>query len=303
MSRRFLITGATGKTGLTSVRLLREKGHAVTAFVHRDDERSRALADLGADVVVGDLRDVAAVADAARGAEGLYFCYPVAPGLIEATAAVAQAAAEAGVATVVNMSQVSARRNATSNAARQHWLSERLLDRGPFAVTHLQPTFFADWLAWGWYEQGEEGVIGLPFGQGRHAPITGDDQARVIAAVLEDPRPHAGRTYRLYGREELDHTQIAAVVGRVLGRPVRYDPIDIEIYRTGLLARGVSEHTVQHFANVALDYRNGIFAGTNDAVQQITGHEPTSVADFVAANRNAFQGTGLFAVPTSVQES
>ncbi|MFG1992534.1 NAD(P)H-binding protein [Actinoplanes sp. NPDC048988] len=266
MTCRFLVTGATGKTGAGTVRLLRE----------RHDRRSAALAALGADVVAGDLRDLAAVTAATRGAEGVYLCYPVEPGLIEATATVAQAAADNQVATVVNMSQVSARRDAVSNAAKEHWLAERLLDRGPFRTTHLRPTFFADWMIWGWSDEGDGGVIGLPFGSGRHAPITSEDQARVIATVLDDPLPHAGRTYQLYGPRETDHTGIAAVLTRVLGRPVRYEPMDLDAYRSGLLARGLPAHIVQHFAGVE---------------------------DFAVAHRDDFHGIGQFAVPNPVQEN
>jgi len=296
MTRRFVVTGATGKTGAHTVRLLREHGHEVTAFVHRHDERSEALAGLGADVVAGDLRDLAAVTAAARGAEGLYLCYPIDSARIEVTATVAQSAADAGVASVVNMSQISARRDAVSNAARQHWLAERLLDRYPFATIHLRPTFFADWLLWGWTDEGAGGVLGLPFGAGRHAPITSADQARVITAMLDDPAPHAGRTYRLFGPRELDHTEIAAIMSRVLDRPVRYEPLELDVVCAGLLGRGLPGHLVQHFTGVALDYRAGVFAGTGDAVQQITGHEPTSVEDFVATHRHNFHGTGQFAV-------
>jgi nucleoside-diphosphate-sugar epimerase len=36
----FLITGATGNTGDTTVRLLLQRGHRVRAFVHRSDPRS-----------------------------------------------------------------------------------------------------------------------------------------------------------------------------------------------------------------------------------------------------------------------
>jgi uncharacterized protein YbjT (DUF2867 family) len=35
-----------------------------------------------------------------------------------------------------------------------------------------------------------EGVRGLPLGNGRHAPISGRDQANVIAAILQNPDPH-----------------------------------------------------------------------------------------------------------------
>ena len=83
--------------------------------MHADDERSRRLADLGAEVVVGDLLDFPAVSSAMAGVSAGYFCYPIDPGrLLEATAIFAQAASEAGVRAVVNMSQISARREAKS---------------------------------------------------------------------------------------------------------------------------------------------------------------------------------------------
>jgi hypothetical protein len=44
--------------------------------------------------------------------------------------------------------------------------------------------------------------------------------------------------------------------------------------------QGFSEHTVQHIENVAQDYRDGIFAGTNDVVQKIGNITPTSVSEF-----------------------
>jgi uncharacterized protein YbjT (DUF2867 family) len=50
-----LITGATGDTGRHAVQHLREKGHAVRAMVHQEDERSEALRAAGAEIVVGDL--------------------------------------------------------------------------------------------------------------------------------------------------------------------------------------------------------------------------------------------------------
>ncbi|MFE7745967.1 NAD(P)H-binding protein [Nocardia sp. NPDC057455] len=295
--RRFLITGAAGKTGAATTRLLLEQGHAVTAFVYREDERSHALARAGADVVAGDLRDFRDVSAAMVGVESVYFCYPVEPGLIESTVNVAQAAAEAGVDAVVDMSQVSARRDAKSNAARQHWIAERLLDRGPFRTTHLRPTFFAEWINWGWLGGGEPGVLALPFGAGRHAPIAGDDQARVIAAVLTHPAPHDRQIYPLYGPVEMNHDEIAAAMSRALGIAVRYEPISVETFQAGLLARGVSQHLVQHLGNVAVDYRNGIFAGTNNLVEVITAQPPMTVEDYVAANRETFDvEAGRFAV-------
>jgi NAD(P)-dependent dehydrogenase (short-subunit alcohol dehydrogenase family) len=53
--RLFLITGATGKTGGGAADLLLRRGHRVRAVAHREDERSRALARAGAEVVVADV--------------------------------------------------------------------------------------------------------------------------------------------------------------------------------------------------------------------------------------------------------
>jgi NAD(P)H dehydrogenase (quinone) len=286
----FLITGATGKTGTRAVRLLREKGVSVRALVHADDQRSRRLADLGAQVVVADLLDFAAVSSAMAGVTAAYFCYPIDPGrLLEATTIFAQAASEAGVGAVVNMSQISARREAKSHAAQQHWLGERLLDRTALITTHLKPTFFADWLTTFWSCSNGEGVLRLPFADGRHAPIVAADQARVIAAILTNPAPHDRQSYPLYGPIELDHHEIAEKMSATLGIPVRYEPVEIAAFAGALAARGSSPFLVQHLSHVAQDYRDGIFSGTNNLVEVISGTPATTVEQFTAANRAVFE--------------
>ncbi|WP_068176802.1 NAD(P)H-binding protein [Mycobacterium sp. UM_CSW] len=292
----FLVTAATGNTGAPTVKILLDAGHRVRAFVHRVDHRSDALAALGAEIVAGDLLDFRSVSSAMAGVDAAYFCYPIAPGtLLPATAIFAQAASEAGVDAVVNMSQISARRDAKSNAAQQHWLAERLLDRAAFKTTHLRPTFFAEWLKWLWQRNDDGGVLRLPFGTGRHAPISGFDQARVIAAILQNPAPHDRQVYPLVGDHELDHYGIADEIADTLGIPVRYEPVEIPAFAAGLTAQGATDFFVQHISSVAQDYQDGIFAGENNLVEVISGHKPMTVADYVNANRAEFDPDGPFA--------
>jgi NAD(P)H dehydrogenase (quinone) len=197
----FLITGATGKTGAPTVELLRQRGFRVRALVHSRDDRATRLRELGAEVVHGDLLDFDAVSSAMVGVAAAYFCYPIyPPRLLEATAIFAQAATEAGVGAVVNMSQSAARREARYYGPREHWIAERLLDRTPMMTTHLRPTLFADWLTWQWVRHESQGVLRLPFGIARHAPIASADQARVIAAILANPAPHDRQVYPLRSR-------------------------------------------------------------------------------------------------------
>jgi uncharacterized protein YbjT (DUF2867 family) len=283
-----LITGAAGRTGGHAARLLLERGHRVRAMVRTFDDRAARLRDNGADVVVGDLHSLNDVRAAAQGTRAAYFVHPIDPGLVEATAIFAQAADEAGVTTVVNMSQISARRDAASTAASHHWLAERVLDWAPFDVTHLRPTFFAEWFVFFPWAFGDDGALHLPFGDGRHAPITAEDQGRVIAAILEAPDEHAGKIYPLFGAVEMNHYEIAEAIARATGRPLRYEPQDIETWVTDLQAHGSSPFLAQHLSNVAVDYRNGVFSGTNDIVERVGGKKPMTIEDFVAANKSAF---------------
>ena len=295
--RLFLITSATGKTGKPAARLLLERGHRVRAFVHTQDHRSQQLAAEGAEIVAGDLLDFHDVSSALRGVSGAYFCYPIAGGLLDAAVVFAQAASEAGIRSVVNMSQLPARREAGSNASRQHWLAERLLDRTAMLTAHLRPTFFAEWISAWWGRQADEGVLRLPFGNGRHAPVAAVDQAYVIAAILENPEPHDRQAYPLYGPVEMDYYGIAAAVSHALGIPVRYQPVSIDEFAAGLASLGTSPHLIQHLSNVAVDYRNGVFSGTNNLIEVIGNRTPMTVEEFVTDRKHVFDRNGPNFVP------
>lgn len=116
-----------------------------------------------------------------------------------------------------------------SNAARQHWLSQRVFDRTPMLTTHLRSTLFAEWLRWYWRCDEQGGVLlRLPFEDARHAPVAAIDQAKVIAAMLESAEPDGSQIYPLTGPVELNHHEIANTIADALGVSARYEPIGIE---------------------------------------------------------------------------
>ena len=307
MATRYLITGATGATGGEAARLLLERGASVRALAHREDERSRELQQRGAEVVYGNLLNFDAMRSALAEVDRTYFCYPISPGIVQATAQFAQAAKESGVAFIVNMSQRSARGDAKSEAARQHWLSERVFDWSGVPVAHIRPTYFAEWLLY-LAPMIRQGIMLAPFSAtGRHAPIAAEDQARVIVGMLEKPDAHAGKTYPLFGPVELTHPQIAEIVGRVLGKEVKYQQITLQkfmevlgtqppreqntaaaMYRDPASQAGRPNYVAQHLHEVAIDHANGVFAGTNNHVLEIGGRAPLTVEAFVDKHRAAF---------------
>src|SRR5262245_29489286 len=172
----YLITGVTGATGGAAARELREQGRRVRGLVHQDDARAKALRTLGIETIVGDLLDLDSIRRAMEGVEGAYFVYPIPQGgLIDAAAFTAQAAIEAGVQSLVNMSQKSARREAKSHAARDHWVSERVFDWSGVPTTHIRPTFFAEWLLY------------------RLPGMAGEERRHSFPAGARSPRAHCVR--------------------------------------------------------------------------------------------------------------
>ena len=286
-----LVSGATGRTGGAAIDELLKLGKRVRAYVRSDDERAAALRKRGVDIAVGDFTAIDDIRAAMEGIRSAYFLHPIAPGIIGAAAYFAQAAKEAGVTAIVNMSQISARRESASHAAQDHWVSERLFDWSGVATTHLRPTFFAEWLVYPHFAKDiwSKKKIEFPFENGRHAPIAAKDQGRVIAHLLAKPRGHEGKIYPLYGPVEMNYTEIAAAVSEVLGEKIEYAPTSIETFRDKMVnLYKFPPFLVQHLVEVAQNYRDGIFAGTNDVIETITGTPALSVQQFIAKNRAAF---------------
>jgi NAD(P)H dehydrogenase (quinone) len=286
-----LVGGATGRTGGAAIDTLLEMGMRVRAYVRFDDDRAEALRRRGVDVAVGGLTDIDDIRAAMEGIRSAYFLHPIAPGIIGAAAYFAQAAKEAGVTAIVNMSQISARRESTSHAAQDHWISERIFDWSGVATTHLRPTFFAEWLIYPHFakEIWAKKKIEFPFQNGRHAPIAADDQGRVIAHILANPAGHAGKIYTLHGPVEMNHTEIAAEMSEVLGAKIEYAPTSIDEFKQKMeQLYELPPFLVQHLVEVAQNYRDGIFAGTNDVVEKITGKPALSVRAFLEKHREAF---------------
>src|SRR6201984_716194 len=286
-----LVSGATGRTGGAAIDTLLGMGKRVRAYVRSDGDGAAALRKRGVDVAIGDFTDIDDVRAAMDGTKAVYFLHPIAPGIIGAAAYFAQAAKEPGVTAIVNMSQISARGESKRHAAQDHWVSERVFDWSGVATTHLRPTFFAEWLIYPYYAKDirAKKKIEFPFGNGRHAPIATYDQGRVIAHILANPAGHEGKIYTLHGPVEMNHTEIAAAMSEVLGVKIEYAPTSIEEFNQKMeKLYKFHPFLAQHLVEVAQNYQDGIFAGTNDVVERITGTPALSLRAFLEKHREVF---------------
>ena len=286
-----LVTGATGKTGTNVVEQLIAHDFPVRALARSRDERTERLARLGAEIVLGDFLNLKSIRSAMKGAGRVFFCYPPqGDRLVEATTNVAVAARDAGVNTLVNLSQISAREDSESPLARHHWLSENIFDWADIGAVHIRPTFFAEMLfILGGMTIPLEGKLYLPYGAQRHAPVAANDIARVAVGILANPALHVGERYVVTGPRNMTIGEMAEVLSNELGQPVEYVDLSNEAWGQVLSEQvGLPEFLVTHLKAVADDHKNGVFSAQTDVVERIGGQPPQRLEDFIRNNLTEF---------------
>jgi uncharacterized protein YbjT (DUF2867 family) len=283
---KILITGATGSTGMPSVEILLQKGFGVRALVHKEDARSTRLQELGAEIVIGDMQSLDDVRSAWHGAKRGYFCYPLSPDLLDVTVIFAQAAKEAGAEFIVNMSQKQVTSTSKSPATFRHFLSEEVFKWTGIPTAHLRPTFFAEWFL---YVSGQikGGKLQMSFpADAKHAPVAGEDIARVVGSILADPDQHIGKVYQLFGPDLLSYTEVGEIIGKIMGKAIVYEEVSVQEMADSI-GLGNYDHFKKHVAHTQSD---NIFGAPhfNNTIAEITGVPPMSFADFIKKNRAAF---------------
>jgi NAD(P)H dehydrogenase (quinone) len=289
-----LITTATGRTGRHTALSLLSRGLPVRAMVHRADARAEALRSRGAEIVVGNLADVDDVHRALHGVQRAYWAAPATPSALEAAALFAAVAEEERLEVLVAMSQWLADPGHHSAHTRAAWLTDRVFEWMPTvgSIT-INPGFFAENYMYTLDTAAQTGLLTLPFGDGRNAPPSNEDMADVAAALLTDPGPHLGNTYRPTGPELLDTAAFAEVLSRMLGRTVRYRDIPFAIMAKSAKSIGFSEYAVIQLAWYVEELKRGTFAigAPTDAVQRLTGRPPEDMATIARRYLNALPGT------------
>ncbi len=279
-----LVTGATGKTGTATVLALTQEHSEVVrtrALVRREDHRAQALRDAGAEVVIGDMSDIRDLRRAMKGVQHAHFLAAISNNSLDHAVNFAVAATEARVQHVTALSQWLAASSHPSVLTRRTWLIDQLFTWLPHADhTLINVGFFADNFLGGLGMASQLGTFMMPLGEGTTAPISNEDIGRVVAGVLANPRPYAGRTLRPTGPEVLSGDDMARVISEVLGRPVAYTAAPANMGAKAMRAMGQPPFALAQVGHYMRDFRRGAFTcgGTTNVVQEVTGREAEDFA-------------------------
>jgi uncharacterized protein YbjT (DUF2867 family) len=269
-----LVIGATGTVGSEVVRQLVATGERPRALV-RDPATARQRLGDQVEHVVGDLDRPETIAAALAGVDRVFLLTTQSSRQPEWERAVIGAAARAGVGQLVKLSVFRADEQSPLQVARQHGQAERVLAQSGLAATILRPVFFMQNLL----AMVHDGAIATAAGDGRVAMVDARDIAAVAVATLTGGG-HAGKTYTLTGPEALSFYQVASVLSRQTGRPLRHVRVPPDKVRVALQGRGVAAWYADDMAKLHSMLAVGYEEVVTDDIHRVTGRPPRTLAQF-----------------------
>lgn len=292
-SGTLMVTGASGHLGTRVVELLldRSAGHVIAGTRH--PEKLEALAGRGAEVRRLDFEDPGSMR-AFDGVERLLIVSTDAietPGrrLAQQRAAVEAAAAQ-GVAHVVYTSMPHADQNTIVFFSGDHRGTEEALAATGMTFTVLRNNWYTDFLLMALAPAVAAGRLFSAAGDGGAAYITREDCARAAAAALSST-DRTRKVLELTGPEVVGFGGLARLAAEVSGRPVEWMPVEPEALRQGMVANGVPEVFADLTVQAQRSMKAGLMGPATTAFRDLTGRDPTPVADFLRANKAALLGS------------
>lgn len=290
--KKILVTGASGQLGRVVVENLLASGAGAVIAATRDPAKLADLAARGVDVRRADFDDPSTLPAAFAGAERMLL---ISTDSLDGTnrrlnqqrAAVA-AAAGAGVKHVAYLSGPAPYPTPAPSVIADHFWTEQALAATEMGWTFLRDHIYTDMLMMSVPHAVATGQLYSATGKGSRNFVTREDCARTAAAVLASD---------FTGRQILDVTgpapvsfdEVAAIAADLSGRPVSHIAVPPEGLKQGLEGAGLPPFMADTLVSFDVDASKGFHAITTSVVKDWTGREPTSVREFLAANRAALQ--------------
>ena len=269
----YAITGANGQTGSAAVRHLLRKGASVKAIVRKPDQVAR-WTEAGAEVAVVDLLDTDALANAFRGAHGVYLMNPPAygePDIFAYSARVHEsliAATEtAEVSHAVALSSVGAQHaDGTGNIKTTHDL-ERRLARSKVPATIVRAANFMENWSWSAQHVISDGILPSMFSPvSRRLPMVSVADIGSVAGELLLAGNDAPSLIELHGPKDYSPNDAAAALSELIGRPVEAVSVPDDKRGAIFAEAGFSPNAVEAFCELYRGFNSGHTAFENRGV-------------------------------------
>ena len=122
--------------------------------------------------------------------------------------------------------------------------------------------------------------FGSSTGDGRVGMVDARDVGAVAAEIALSPAPHAAKTYWPTGPERLSYADAAAVLSKVLGRPITFNPLTFEEQKQAMVDAGLPEAVAEMNAQALGLFAEGDCDWTTDDVPSLLGRPARTFEQF-----------------------
>jgi uncharacterized protein YbjT (DUF2867 family) len=274
-----LVTGGTGNVGSQALKsLLAQQSLKVRALV-RNPAKAQWIADMGGELVEGDLEDIAALNRAMVDVQTLVLITPAGARAAETAGKAIASAKRAGVEKIVRLSAIKASEDGPTDNTRQHGITERLIRESGMRYVFLRPSYFMQNLLGSLGSIIGEGKLYAGMGDARVALIDTRDVGDALAAAAMSDR-FDGLALELSGPQSIGHGTVAAEIGKALGKTVTYVAVPPEAAGEAVRAFGLDDWTVQVIVDYSRAYSKGFGDFVTDSVQSLAGRVPRNIGTF-----------------------
>lgn len=268
---KIIVTGSLGNISRPLVEELIRKNHYVTVISSRP-ERASEIERLGATPAIGRMEDAVFLAETFAGADIVYAMealnhkvfFDHSLDFIDANVRIAAAYREAieksGIRKVIHLSSIGAHMAEGNGILKFHYEAEKILNSLPdtVAIKFMRPVgFYYNLFNFIPTIQSKNAIIQNYGGNDREPWVSTQDIASVIAEEME--KPFTGREIRYIAGDEISPDEIAATLGRAIGKPdLQWITISDEELLDQLVAAGMNPETARGFTEMNKARRGGV---------------------------------------------
>lgn len=273
-----LITGATGANGTEILKIMTARNIPVRAMVHglgRTDEVQRP----NVKIVEGDFDRPETLCAALDGVDHAFLLTNSTDRAEAQQLAFVAAAKQAGVAHVVNLSQLHADEDSPVRYLRYHAVVEAALRASGMTYTFLRPNLYMQGLLGFRSTIKDQNTLFAAAGNAAVSVVDVRDIAEAAVAVLTEPG-HGGKTYDLTGPQALTHSEMASGLSEALGRKITFVNVSPESMNKTLVNLGMPAWQADGLIEDYAHYRRGEAAAIAFGVEEATGKAARDFGDF-----------------------
>jgi len=279
-----LVFGSTGSVGIEVAKVLAKKGVPFRAVIHTESKADQ-IKSLGPNIetVKVDVWNKDSVIAAATGIEKVFLMTP--PGQTASGFIMAEALKAAGVKYIVKLSALGAQ-DQDFHWGYEHKNIEDLITKLGIPLTSIRPSYFMT-NSLNDVDQIKKGTIYKANADVKLNYISTQNIGEIIALCLTEPG-HEGKVYNLTGPDNLSFHEFTQLLSSVIGKEVKYVPIDDATLRKAAAGFLPNEKAINGFSNLFEYFRKGAYDVQFPDTENLLKRKPDNVRSFLEANKQRF---------------